>query len=303
MKTAPLALLALASATCAFAGNLNQATVTRVVKSVEVIPQGSQPKPAAVGEIVGGNSDIRTGEESRAQLTFPDQTLARLGENTVFSFERGTRALDLESGAILLQVPKDAGGATIRSAPITAAITGTTVMMEYSPGNPGTVKLIVLEGTVRLALAGRLGESVLVGAGQMIAVAANARSLPDPSVVDVQRLLKTSRLIKDGELESMGLIMETVNDQQQQLSDGKLGEAPPSTGSQPNNPANIAATSLNTQNLRRDTVQQPVPPPQQPQPVAPPPPQATLPPPPQPTPPPPQPTPPPGPGPTPPPYY
>jgi FecR protein len=254
MKTAPLALLALAGATCAFAGNLNQATVTRVVKSVEVMPQGAQPKPATVGDIVGGNSDVRTGEESRAQLTFPDQTLARLGENTVFSFERGTRALDLESGAILLQVPKDAGGATIRSAPITAAITGTTVLMEYSPGNPGTVKLIVLEGTVRLSLAGRLGESVLVGPGQMISVAANARSLPNPSVVDLQRLLKTSRLIKEGDLASMGLIMEVVDEQQQMLNDGKLGEAPPNNGQQPGDPTTIATSALNNQNLRRDTV-------------------------------------------------
>lgn len=256
MKPAPVILVAFACATCAFAGNLNQATVTRVVKRVEVIPQGAQPKPATLGEVVGGGSDIRTGEESRAQLTFPDQTLARLGENTVFSFERGTRSLDLESGAILLQVPKDAGGATIRSAPVIAAITGTTIMMEYSPGNPGTVKLICLEGTVRLSLAGRLGESVLVGPGQMIAVAANARSLPDPSVVDVKRLMKTSRLIKDGELESMGLIVETVDDQQQMLEEGKLGEANANTGPQPNNPANIAANTLNTQNLRRDTVPQ-----------------------------------------------
>ncbi|MFM8808354.1 MAG: FecR domain-containing protein, partial [Chthoniobacterales bacterium] len=107
MKFAPLlTILALASGTSALAGNLNQATVTRVVKNVEVIPQGAQPKPANVGEVVGGGADVRTGAESRAQLTFPDQTLARLGENTVFSFERGTRSLDLESGAILLQVPK-----------------------------------------------------------------------------------------------------------------------------------------------------------------------------------------------------
>jgi len=242
-----------------YSANLNEATVTRVVRSVEVIPPGSSPKPAAVGEIVRGNSDVRTGEESRAQLTFPDQTLARLGENTLFSFDRGTRALDLESGAILLQVPKDAGGATIRSAPVTAAITGTTVMMEYSPGNPGTVKLICLEGTVRISLAGRLGESVLVGPGQMIAVASNARSLPDPSVVDVKRLLKTSRLIKDGELEAMGLILETVNEQQEMLRDGELGEAQPIPGHDPANPANIAANVLNNLNLRQDTVLPPAP--------------------------------------------
>jgi hypothetical protein len=112
---------------------LNEATVTRVVRNVEVIPDGGAPTPAAVGEVIRGGSDVRTGRDSRAQLTFPDQTLARLGENTLFSFQRGTRALDLEGGAILLQVPKDAGGATIRSAPVTAAITGTTLMMEYSP--------------------------------------------------------------------------------------------------------------------------------------------------------------------------
>ncbi|MGA1123626.1 MAG: FecR family protein [Chthoniobacterales bacterium] len=269
LPTACLWLLALGAT--AFAANLNEATVTRVVRSVEVIPPGAQPKPAAVGEVVRGNSDVRTGEESRAQLTFPDQTLARLGENTLFSFERGTRALDLESGAILLQVPKDAGGATIRSAPVTAAITGTTVMMEHSPGNPGTVKLIVLEGTVRLSLTGRLGESVLVGPGQMIAVAANARSLPDPSVVDVKRLLKTSRLIKDGELEAMGLILETVTEQQQMLRDGELGEAPPTLGKNPANPANISANVLNNLNLQRNTTQQPAaapPPPPPPPPPA-----------------------------------
>ena len=271
MKTLLVPFMVFALAVGASAANLNEATVTRVVRSVEVIPPGSSPKPAAVGEIVRGNSDVRTGEESRAQLTFPDQTLARLGENTVFSFDRGTRALDLESGAILLQVPKDAGGATIRSAPVTAAITGTTVMMEYSPGNPGTVKLICLEGTVRISLAGRLGESVLVGPGQMIAVAANARSLPNPSVVDVKRLLKTSRLIKDGELEAMGLIMETVNEQQEMLRDGELGEAPPNLGKDPANPANIAANVLNNLNLRQDTVLPPAPPPPPPPPPLPPP--------------------------------
>lgn len=263
-------ILVVAVCNLAHGANLNEATVTRVVRNVEVIPQGSAPQPATVGKVVKGNADVRTGEESRAQLTFPDQTLARLGENTVFSFERGTRALDLESGAILLQVPKDAGGATIRSAPVTAAITGTTVMMEHSPGNPGSVKLIVLEGTVRLSLAGRLGESVLVGPGQMIAIAANARNLPNPSLVDVKRLLKTSRLIKDGELEAMGLIMETVDEQQQMLRDGELGEAPPNLTQQPNNPANIAGNILNNLNLQRNTTT-PAPPPPSLRPQQPPP--------------------------------
>lgn len=247
-------LLALAATASGSAAPLHEATVTRVVNRVEIVPPGAPPEPATLGEVIRGRTGVRTGGNSRAQLTFADQTLARLGANTLFSFERGTRRLDLERGSILLEVPKDAGGATIHSAPVTAAITGTTLMMEYSPGQPGTVKLVVLEGTVRLSLAGRLGESVLIGPGQMIAVAADARSLPDPVTVDVQRIIKTSRLVKDGELESMGLIMETVETQQEMLADGRLSQgAPDLLTRQINNPNLINSTVATAIQNRQDS--------------------------------------------------
>jgi len=266
VKAAATSAFLLAASAWVCAAPLNEATVTRVVNKVEVIPANAAPQPADIGEVVRGQTSVRTGGNSRAQLTFADQTLARLGANTLFSFERGTRALDLENGSILLQVPKGAGGATIRSAPVTAAITGTTVMMEYSPGNPGTVKLICLEGTVRLSLAGRLGESVLVGPGQMLAVAANARSLAEPVTIDVKRILKTSKLVKEGDLESMGLIMETVEIQQRQLADGKLAEGNPDIlVQQSSNPGLISAAVANAIENRRDTAPQstapPAPPP------------------------------------------
>lgn len=249
----------LAAAAAASAAQLDKATVTKVVNKVDIVTPAGAETPAALGEVLAGKNAVRTGSNSRAQLTFQDETLARLGSNTLFSFERGTRMLDLENGTILLQVPKDAGGATIRSAPVTAAITGTTLMMEYSPGKPGTVKLIVLEGTVRISLAGRLGESVLVGAGQMITVAADARKLGNPVTVDIRRILRTSRLIKEGELASMGLIAETVNAQQSQLQRGRLTQGGAFVlGQQTGNPALMAAGALNAQNLARNTV--PLPP-------------------------------------------
>lgn len=264
IATITLSLLLVATS-LVYAAPLNEATITRVVNKVEVIPTDAAPQPADVGEIIRGRSGVRTGGNSRAQLTFADQTLARLGANTLFSFERGTRALDLENGSILLQVPKGAGGATIRSAPVTAAITGTTIMMEYSPGNPGTVKLICLEGTVRLGLAGRLGESVLIGPGQMIFVPANASSLPNPVAVDVKRILRTSKLIKEGDLESMGLIMETVETQQEMLASGELSEGSPDLlAQQTGNPGLINSTVANAVQNRQDTTPQPqpTPPPQ-----------------------------------------
>jgi len=46
---------------------------------------------------------------------------------------------------MLLRVPKNAGGAKINTAAVTAAITGTTVMLEFHKNS--YVKFIVLEGT------------------------------------------------------------------------------------------------------------------------------------------------------------
>ena len=85
-----------------------------------------------VSDEVRNGTAVRTVIESRAELTFTDQTLARLGANTIFSFDKGTHRRD-SAAARSLRVPKDAGGAQINTAAVTAAITGTTVMLEYHP--------------------------------------------------------------------------------------------------------------------------------------------------------------------------
>ncbi|PZR74867.1 MAG: hypothetical protein DLM52_08685, partial [Chthoniobacterales bacterium] len=150
------------------AEQLKQARVTQVVKDVKLLPEQAAPRPATVNDEVRDGTAVRTGTESRTELTFTDQTLARLGANTIFTFAEGTRNLDLKDGAMLLRVPKNAGGAKIKTAAITAAITGTTVMLEYHPRS--YVKFIVLEGTGRMYLPGHIGESVLIKAGQMLIV-------------------------------------------------------------------------------------------------------------------------------------
>jgi len=56
--------------------------------------------------------------------------------------------MTLEKGSMLLQVPKGLGGANIHTAAVTAAITGTTIMMEYTPGQYS--KVLVLERQLAL---------------------------------------------------------------------------------------------------------------------------------------------------------
>src|SRR5258708_4829760 len=112
---------------------LKEARVTEVVKDVKLLPGQGQPRPATLSDNVRGDTAVRTGVDSRAELTFADLTIARLGANTIFSFNESSRTVDLGNGAILLRVPKGSGGAKVQTAAVTAAITGTTVIVEYHP--------------------------------------------------------------------------------------------------------------------------------------------------------------------------
>lgn len=170
---------------------LESAKITQAVNDVRVLENSSNPRAAKIGETIRGATSLQTGRKSRAELNFQDDTVTRLGQNSIFSFRRGGREVELQQGSVLLQVPKDAGGATIRTATVTAAITGTTSMFEYSPGQ--WVKLLTLEGTQKLYLKGSK-EPVLVPAGQMIVMHPNARAIPAPVTIDLAKLLATSTL-------------------------------------------------------------------------------------------------------------
>jgi hypothetical protein len=101
---------------------LKEARVTQVVNDVKLLPGQAAPRPAVVSDPVRAGTAVRTGTQSRSELTFTDLTITRLGANTIFSFNEGTREMTLTNGAILFQVPKGSGGATIRTAAVTAAI-------------------------------------------------------------------------------------------------------------------------------------------------------------------------------------
>src|ERR1700730_12951275 len=79
-------------------GVLKEARVTQVIKDVKLLPGQAAPRAAAVSDNVSGDTAVRTGADSRAELTFTDLTIARLGANTIFSFNEGTRTISLTDG-------------------------------------------------------------------------------------------------------------------------------------------------------------------------------------------------------------
>ena len=202
------------------AGVLREARVTQVVKDVKILGAQTAPRPATTSDTIRGDTAVRTGVESRAELTFGDLTIARLGANTMFSFNESSRTVELANGAILLRVPKGSGGAKIQTAAVTAAITGTTVIAEYHRNS--YAKYLALEGTMRVYLKGVLGESVLLHAGQMMILNPNATRLPEPVDFDLERLLKTSLFIQGFRpLPSVPLL---ADEQRQQLDLKAAGE-------------------------------------------------------------------------------
>ena len=191
---------------------MREARVTQVVKDVKIVPAQAAPRPATTSDTVRGDTAVRTGVESRAELTFGDLTIARLGANTIFSFNEGSRTVDLANGAILLRVPKGSAGTKIQTAAVTAAITGTTVIAEYHPKS--YAKYLVLEGMMRIYLKGVLGESLLLHAGQMMILNPNAKRLSEAVDFDLERLLQTSLFIQGFRpLPSFPLLAEVQQEQ------------------------------------------------------------------------------------------
>lgn len=180
------------------AAAFNQAQVTQIQNDVRTIIPPSTQRPSKLKETITGNQSLRTGAKSRAELIFPDFSLTRLGANTIFSFQPGTRELELQEGTILFHVPKGSGGAKIRTAAINAVIAGTTGFFEYSP-RTNIIKFGILEGTATLFIKGRPGHWIRVGPGEMVIVKATVRDFNTTEVVhfDIQKFVATSKLITE----------------------------------------------------------------------------------------------------------
>src|SRR5947208_1462842 len=204
------------------ASPLTSAEVTKIINRVSVIEPAKGDRPAVVRDVIKDDRGLQTAARSRSELLFQDNTLTRVGAETFFSFKTGTRDLTLERGSMLLQVPKGLGGAKIHTAAVTAAITGTTIMMEYSPGQ--YLKVLVLEGSLRLSRNGSFGNSVVLHPGKMVIMRPDAKKIPDPIDVDLAQIVRTSTLVNfpGGILPSMALIQAAINDQAKELAKGTL---------------------------------------------------------------------------------
>jgi FecR protein len=232
-----------------------EARVTQIIREVKLLPSKAAERAAAVNDKVSEDTGVRTGGDSRSELTFPDLTITRLGSNTIFSFTKAGHTAKVDSGSILLRVPKNSGGGTIQNNAVTVAITGTTVIFEGSRGTKS--KLITLEGSARVSLRSKPGDPRNVLAGQMLDVPAGATTLPMPVNIDLNDVMRNHPLITDFKpLPSRPLILAAAQQQ--------APAPPPPRRSGPNISIDIFGGGLNVGPRRRRPPNQPPPGPNDP---------------------------------------
>src|SRR5438445_4721270 len=90
--------------------DLKQARFTQVVNKVEILSTANKSVyPAAANDFFTMPDIIRTGAASRAELVAADNTITRVGANTIFSYDKENRTIDLEQGSLLFHSPHGKG--------------------------------------------------------------------------------------------------------------------------------------------------------------------------------------------------
>ncbi|NBS14866.1 MAG: hypothetical protein EBT57_08705, partial [Verrucomicrobia bacterium] len=116
-----LGILGLAGGT-AFA-ELGQGTVSALLLNVDKTV-GGQSSPAVVGDVIQNGGQIVTRGQSLAELSFPDGSKIRIGNNSVFSFDANDRTVKLERGSALVCTPPKAEGINVVSGGVSGTIPG-----------------------------------------------------------------------------------------------------------------------------------------------------------------------------------
>jgi hypothetical protein len=215
-----LCLGALSAANTGRAIDLKESKITQVVNDVQIISAADQTeKPARLNGRFTMPDILRTGPASRAELVAEDETITRVGANTIFSFDPASRTIDLKQGSLLFHSPHGKGGGTIHTGSATASVLGTTLIVTTTPS--GGLKVLDIEGKVEVKFLNGLKQKLY--RGQMTFILAGGNQLAPIIVFRLDNLTKNSLLLKgfNHELASMPLILSQIEKQLSLIRTGR----------------------------------------------------------------------------------
>jgi hypothetical protein len=177
--------------TIAGAAEADGVRITRALRDVKVVSPQGRATAATLNQPLLDGSVLRTGPESRAEIVLGRSAIARIGGKSALKSDAQGRAIELQEGAVLFQAAKGGSSPKITTGNIHVATAGSTGLIERY--GTAYAKILVLEGTARVYLQ-KIGESVLVNAGQMLITKPAAASLPEPVHFEIAKLYQTSQL-------------------------------------------------------------------------------------------------------------
>lgn len=213
------AIASLVALPLTMAANIDKATLTEVVNSVNIIePATKKTSSARVQQLFTAPNVMRTGADSRAEMISEDQTVTRVGQSTLFSFEPNSREIQLEKGSILFQSPSGKGGGNIRTPAASAAVLGTTLIVTTTKN--GGFKVLLVEGKGRVKAAD--GTVRILKGGQMV-YALPGGKLSGILEFRLSQQVGASRLVGGfkRQLPSADKIQAAINKQEKDIASGK----------------------------------------------------------------------------------
>jgi len=229
----PLCLGCVFAVTNSHAIDLKQSKFTQVVNDVQIISAtDQQQKNASVNDVFSMPDILRTGIASRAELVAADDTVTRVGANTIFSFDPASRTIDLKQGSLLFHSPHGKGGGTIHTGSATASVLGTTLIVTTTPS--GGMKVLDLEGSVEVKFLNGLKQNL--APGHMTFVLPGGNQLSPIIVFRLDALTKSSLLVSGfhQNLSSMPLIQQQIDKQLKLIISGKLTDTGHEVAGEPN---------------------------------------------------------------------
>ena len=208
-------------AAASHAADFKQSKITEVVNDVQIISAADQTqKSAIVNEVFTVPDVLRTGPASRAELVAKDETVTRVGANTIFSFDPASRTIDLQQGSLLFHSPHGKGGGSIHTGSATASVLGSTLIVCAT--HNGGFKVICLEDGAQIKLPNGLKQQL--NPGQLTYILPGGQHLAPIVLFKLNDLLLHSLLVEgfNHPLASMPLILHEVNKQTKLIKSGRI---------------------------------------------------------------------------------
>jgi len=216
-----VALAALPVSVPAAGATIDHSKITEVVNSVSIItPKTLAAAPARQSEMFRSPDIMKTGPQSRSEMVADDQTITRVGANTLFSFEPRQRVIDLKQGSVLFQSPHGMGGGEIKTDSATASVLGTTIIVVAT--RDGGFKLLVLEGTGYVKMPN--GKHTILHGGQLVYIPPGGKDIGPILNFRLSEEVKSGRLV-DGfhrPLPSWPKIVAQIQKQEAEIASGQF---------------------------------------------------------------------------------